>query len=59
MFRGYFIESPGNYYKKLIAVFRKRDTANILNEYPIITEFRFWLIVFVGCCLFDLDAIQL
>ena len=28
------------------------------NWFPIFTEFRVWLTAFVGCCLFDLDAIK-
>ena len=40
------------------SIFRKRDAANILIDYPIVTEFRIYLTVSVGCCSFDLDAFK-
>ena len=53
---GLFCRKPWNLFTKLISVFRNCDSANILIDYPINTETRIKLTVFVGCCLFDQDA---
>ena len=55
-FFGYFLESPD--LRRLFYVFWNHDAANILIDYPVFTEFRIYLTVSVGCCLFDLDVIK-
>ena len=46
------------WFTEVIFVFRNRDAANILIDYPIFTEFRILLTVSVDCCLFDPDVIK-
>ena len=53
---GLFCRKP--WFTELISIFQNRDAANILIDYPIVTEIRIKLIVSVGCCLFDPDAIK-
>ena len=46
------------WFAEVIFVFRNRDAAKILIDYPIFTEFRIKLTVSVGCCLFAPDVIK-
>ena len=46
-FGGYFVESPD--LRGLFPVFRNHETANILIDYSIFTEFRISRTVSTGC----------